>query len=118
MADTVLKVSCGGHIHRLLLEAEPEFSAVDAAGRQVWPSALPGTATFANAAGDIRPLMEDTFHEFLATTYIGPASRPTLKLELQLNGKAPQATVVTVSRIGAPRAKFARSRDASGALGW
>lgn len=88
-AGFVLKVSCDGDIQRITFEGAPDFSAVDAAIRGIWPLAGARAATFDGADGAARALTYDNFEEFKATARIGPAGRHLLRLEVAPPSSAP-----------------------------
>lgn len=111
MEPTVMKVICGEQLHRILLPPQPDFDSVEAAVQRLSPG--PGIATFIGTKGAPRVLSEATFDELLATAYVGPTGRPTLRLELQpplVVGLQPAATVSSAVVHG--QADTHRSGDA------
>jgi len=82
MCDTLLKVTCAGHIHRLVLGEQPDYSSVTAAVFRLWPPATKDMLTFVSAEGDVRRLTDDFFDDFLGSAYIGLTGRVTLKLDI------------------------------------
>jgi len=111
MEPTVMKVSCGEQLHRVLLPAEPDFASVEAAIQRL--ASGPGIATFVGTKGAPRVLSEATFDELLATAYVGPTGRPTLRLDLQpplAVGLQPVATMTSQTE-GACSGESGKRRD-------
>lgn len=120
MAFGVLKVSCGGQIHRVLLSDEPSFDVIDAILRDLWPGMRPGSAKYVDSDGDLCILVEGTFEDLLTTSKTATPDRTILKITIadevapakKSISKAPEAhgNVSSGRSALAPRRRAARSQ--------
>lgn len=119
MALGVLKISCSGQIHRVLLDDEPSFAAIDAVLRGLWPGMRPGSAKYMDSDGDSCSLVEGTFEDFLTTSgsKAGTPDRTILKIMIADDAapakqRAPQTPEAHGTVTSARAARASRHRAA------
>jgi len=111
-AMAVLKVRCGGDIHRILIGPGYCFQAVQAEVARLLPNLPDGAMKYMDSDGDWCTLVESTFDDFVVTMLSSQrgvsGERPTLRLEVI--GAAPQGGPTTTLQAPRPRCKAPRRR--------
>jgi len=101
---SILKITCGGQIYRVVLESGFDFEAVDVAVRRVLPGFATADTTFPSEVTDeVQPLAPETFEAFTATGKQLGSGQVVLRLEVpQSSEEQPELQTTRTSSVPLP----------------
>jgi hypothetical protein len=78
----VLKISCGGDIHRIQLLSDVGYASMKNAVQGLWPRSSIDSMKYIDEEGDHCTLVEATFTDFMETSQATSCGRQMLKVEV------------------------------------
>jgi hypothetical protein len=86
---SILKITCGGQIYRVVLAETMDFDTVDAAIHRVLPGFGAPDASFTSVGGQPHPLAHDTFEAFRETRKELSSGQAVLRLDVSKTSQEP-----------------------------